>query len=319
MRHICTLFIPLFVCVVVIAGCSGGDSDSPPAQADDWAYLHQQSPGDAPTIRLQLEQPSVPLEDQIFGWLFFRSAEQRYFSLTADHLVDATLEARLSGGIWDDAPTAHGLREVERDFTWLTAAGEEETGSISLEYDHPALQPGVRYYHRVQRVVEPLSRAGSGAPIVQSIGPSQVAQIDIDPWNALSEGSQPTPGVTYITPVALQSPASGAINVSTSAITFVWSATPGANEYVLQVFPSDDPDGRRNPRYQVTLRHEGPGTMNHTFTDTFEPGRRFFWRVGARRSLEARPVNEMLLQRGWLHSAMRSFTTAQAPPPPPGN
>jgi hypothetical protein len=316
MRYMYSCLTPIFVIPLVIAGCSGGDSDSPPARVGDWAYLHQQSPGDAPTIRLQLEQPTVPLEDQIFGWLFFRSPEQRYFSLTADHLVDAVLQSRLAGGIWDDSPRAHGLREVERDFTWLTAAGEEETGSISLEYDHPALQPGVRYYHRVQRVVEPLSRAGSGAPVAQS---AQVAMIDVDPWNALSEGSQPTPGVTYITPVALQSPASGAVDVSTSAITFVWNATPGANEYVLQVFPSDDPDGQRNPRYQVTLREQASGTMNHTFTDTFDPGSRFYWRVGARRALEAHPVNEVLLQRGWLHSAMRSFTTAQAPPPPPSN
>ncbi len=303
--------------VLILGGCGGDDStDAAPVQPGEWAFLHQHAPGDTPTIRLHLQNPSVPLDDQIFAWLFYRSAGQRYFSLTADTLVDSVFEATLPGGIWDDSPRSHGLIERERDFTWITSGGEQETGSISLEYDHPALQPGVRYYHRVQRVVEPMSRAGSGAPLVQS---AQVAQIDIDPWNALSEGSQPTAGVTYITPPALQSPASGAVNQSTSSITFVWGGTTGADEYVLQVFAADDPDGRRNPRYQVTLRQDFSGTMSHTFSDSFEPGTRFYWRVGARKAGEAQPVNELLLQRGWLHSSMRTFTTAQAPPGPPTN
>jgi hypothetical protein len=206
------------------------------------------------------------------------------------------------------------VREVNHEFTWINASGEEETGSIELEYDHPALNPGVRYYHRVQRIVEPVGRAGSGSPLIQS---AQVAQIDIDPWDALSEGSQPTPGVTYISPPVQQSPADGVPNQSTTAITFVWVASQGANEYVLQVFPEDDPSGQRNPRYQVTLRRDFGGTMSHTFEDAFAAGDRFYWRVGARRAGEAQPVNEMLLQRGWLYSSIRSFTTAQAPPPPP--
>lgn len=303
------------IAAVLIAGCSSTDTGSAPEQHGDWAYLHQQAPGAAATIRLRLEQPSIPLEDQIFAWLFYRSAEQRYFSLTANNLVDAVLEARLPGGTWDDSPAARGFIEVNRSFTWIGPTGDQQTGSIDLEFSHPALQPGVRYYHRVQRVVEPMSRAGSGAPIATS----QVATIDIDPWNALSQGSQPTPGVTYFTPPVLQSPSDGAVNQSTTALTFVWGTTVGANEYVLQVFPADDPDGRRNPRYQVTLRQDFGGTMSHTFVDDFAPGARFYWRVGARRSGEAQPVNSLLLQRGWLHSSMRTFTTAQAPPPPPAN
>ena len=299
---------------VVLAGCSATDT-APQQQTADWAYLHQQAPGDAPTIRLQLEQPSIPLQDQIFGWLFYRSAGQRYFSLTANYLVDAVVESRLSGGVWDDSPAAGGLTTLSRDFTWISPAGEQETGTMDLEFNHPALIPGVTYYHRVQRVIEPMSRAGSGAPIATS----QTPTLDIDPWNALSEGSHPTPGVTYLSPPIQQSPSNGAVNQSTAAITFVWGTVVGANEYVLQVFPADDADGRRNPRYQVTLRQDYGGTMNHTFADGFASGTRFYWRVGARRAGEAMPVNELLLQRGWLHSSMRTFTTAQAPPPPPGN
>ncbi len=319
MRHTLSLSVIAIIAVMLVGGCSGTDDGPSPVQPRDWAYLHQQAPGDAPTIRLQLEQPSVPLRDQIFGWLFYRSGQQRYFSLTASHLVGAVLEARLSGGIWDDGPGGHGFVQMVREFTWITPGGDQQTGSISLQFDRPALQPGVRYYHRVQRVVEPMSRAGSGAPIVQSLNPAQVATMTIDPWNALSEGSLPTPGVTYIAPAVLQSPSQGAVNVSTSAITFVWGATTGANEYALQVFPADDPDGVRHPRFQQTFRQEFAGTMSHTITRTFEPGSRFYWRAGARKAGEAQPVNQLLMQRGWLHSSMRTFTTAQAPPPPPGN
>lgn len=310
--------VVITVCAL-LAGCGGSDTQTAPATQGGWAYLHQQAPGDAPTIRLRLQDPSVPLDDQIFAWLFYRSAGQRYFSMTATSLVDALFESRLPGGIWDDSPQARALTQVDREFEWITPGGEQESGSINLEYSHPALNPGVTYYHRVQRVIEPPSRAGSGAPIAQQVGTSQVPLIDIDPWNALSKGSQPTAGVTYLTPPVLHSPGNGALNQSTVAITFTWGTTVGANEYVLQVFPADDPDGRRNPRYQVTIRQEASGTMSHTFTDGFAPGTRFYWRVGARRAGEAQPVNELLLQRGWLHSSMRTFTTAQAPPPPPSN
>lgn len=305
----------LALLTIILAGCDGSNGAPAPGEPDDWAYLHQQAPGDAPTIRLELEQPSVPLPEQIYAWLFFRG-EQQYFSLTADRLVDVSFESRLPGGVWDDSPVGHGFIERRRDFTWISGQGEE-SGSIEVEYNHPALQPGVRYYHRVQRVVEPLERPGS--PITAAVGTAQVAMIEVDPWNALSQGSLPTRGVTYIVPAVLQTPAAGSVNQPTSAITFVWNTTPGADEYVLQVFQSDDPGGQRNPRYQVTLRQDFSGTMNHTFTDNFTPGARFYWRVGARRSGEAQPVNQALLQRGWLFSEMRSFYTAQAPPPPPGN
>ena len=103
------------------------------------------------------------------------------------------------------------------------------------------------------------------------------------------------------------------------SITFSWSSTLGANEYVLQVFTATDPDGERNPRYQEIVRHDFGGTISRTITDSFSPGQRFYWRVGGRRSGEAQPVNGMLAQRGWLFSPMRTFVTAQAPPPPPGN
>ncbi len=317
MRNTC-LPAALIVIAALMAGCSGTD-DGPDTQQGDWAYLHQQTLGAAPTIRLHLDQPSVPLEDQIFGWLFYRSANQRYFSLTARYLVDALFEARLPGGYWDDGPSGEALREIDREFRYTSPIGDEETVSVTVAWDDPALRPGVRYYHRVQRIVEPMARAGSGAPIAQALSPAQTAQIDVDPADALSKGSTPTPGVTYISPPVLQLPRDGTPDRSTTKLSFEWSAAAGADQYVLQVFPSDDPTGERNPSYQKTLRRTATGTMRHTFESALEPGTRFYWRVGARKSGEALPVNQQLLQRGWVYSSMRGFTTAQAPPPPPGN
>lgn len=313
----------MVIAVLLVGGCDavddavGGGTDRAPDGAGDWAYLFQWEPGSEAVIRLQLAQPHIPLRDQIYAWLFYRAEGQRYFSLDASSLVDVWFEPRLS--FWDDRPGASGPFDRSRQFTWLTAAGDQESGSMQFVYYAPAMHPGTRYYHRVQRVVEPMERAGSGAPVTRSaVGTSQVVPlIDVDPWRALSEGSTPTRGVTYFTPPALQSPPHGAQNQSPSAVTFTWSATVGANEYVLQVFPADDPSGERNPRHQVTRRQDTTGTMSETIHGDFPGSSRFYWRVGARRAGDPLPVNGQLRQRGWLFSEMRSFVTAPAPPPTP--
>ncbi|GEM_PF-3383542 len=286
------------------------------------SHLFQAAPGEQAVIRVEVDNRSIPLADQVFAWLFFRSDGQQNFSPLAQNLVGAVMESRLPGGVWDDAPQFE-TAEITRDFTWINAAGEEEDGSIEVLYNDPALQPGHRYYHRVQRVIEPPERAGSGAPIATSqISPAQVVLdepvLEVDPPRALGEASRPTSGVTYFTPPVLSSPEDGALNQSTSSITFTWNSTVGANEYILQVFPEDDPDGVRVPRYQATIRRDTSGTMFYTINDTFAASERFYWRVGARRSGEPLPETGQLRQRGWLFSNIRSFTTALAPPPPPG-
>ncbi|MGI5818184.1 MAG: hypothetical protein ACOX9R_08810 [Armatimonadota bacterium] len=304
--------------VVAVAGGSS-TTDAPKAVQ---SHLYQQAPGDQAVIRVSVGQSTLPLRDQIFAWLFFRSDGQPVFSLMAQNLVGAVFEARLPGGIWDDSPEFQSY-EVERDFTWIGPAGDEEDGSIELLFHAFALQPGHTYYHRVQRVVEPPARAGSGAPIATGqVSPAQVVLDDpelvVDPPSARAEGSKSTAGVTYFTPPVLQGPEDGSQNQSTSSITFTWQHTTGANEYILQVFPEDDPDGARAPRYQAQVRQDTSGTMFHTINDTFASSSRFYWRVGARRSGEALPENGRI-GRGWLFSNIRTFTTAAAPPPPPGS
>ena len=320
------MFLPGAIIVILaalIGGCSSFEdntSDGAPQHQGEWAYLHQREAGAPATIRLRMQQPYVPMKEQIFAWLFYRSADQRYFSLDASRLVDVWYESTLPGGNWDDAPTARGPFERSRDFTWRTSAGEQETVSTQFLFFAPALQPGQRYYHRVQRVVEPLQRAGTGAPVASSAGisPAQfVPFLHVDPPRALSEGSTPTRGVTYLTPPGLQEPPAGAVDQSTHRLRFTWTGTVGANEYVLQVFPADDWGGQRNPLYQVITRHEMPVTISETIDGDFPPGRRFYWRVGARRAGDPLPFNEQLGRAGWLFSEMRTFTSAASPPSPP--
>lgn len=304
----------------VVAVANGSSTEDAPKGVR--AHLFQHAPGDEAVIRVSVADSTLPLDDQIFAWLFYRSDGQQNFSLLAQNLVGAVLESRLPGRVWDDGPQ-FGTYEVEREFTFITAEGEEEDGSIELLFHDFALQAGHTYYHRVQRVIEPPQRAGSGAPITtDQIGTAQEELddpvLEVDPADALAEGSRPTSGVTYFTPPILQSPEDGAQNQSTNQVTFTWNATLGANEYVLQVFPEDDPDGLRAPRYQATIRRDTSGTMFHTINDTFDSSSRFYWRVGARRAGEPLPENGRLNQRGWLFSDIRAFETAAAPPPPPG-
>ncbi|MGD9494839.1 MAG: hypothetical protein AB7Y46_00885 [Armatimonadota bacterium] len=306
----------------VVAVASGPSTTDGPVGVT--SHLFQQAPGDEAVIRVHVPARNIPLRDQIFAWLFFRSDGQQFFSMTPSNLVGFVDEARLPNGIWDDQAAFGGPFEVEAEFTWLGADGDEEEGTIELLYYHLALQAGHTYYHRVQRVVEPPTRAGSGSPVTTTglMGPQQVITepptMSVDPESALSEGSRPTDGVTYFTPAVLQSPENGAQNQSTRSITFAWNATVGANEYLLQVFPEDDPDGRRNPEFQVQIRRETTGVISQEINFDFAPNSRFFWRVGARRSGEPLPETGRLNQRGWLFSEIRSFSTPIAPPSPPG-
>jgi len=304
----------------VVAVASGQATTDAPVGVE--SHLFQQAPGDEALIRVSVPSRTVPLREQIHAWLFFRGDGQQFFSLIPENLVAIIDESRLPGGIWDDSPAFSGPFDVSLTWTYIDPEGDEEDIDLDAEFIHPQLQAGHTYYHRVQRVVDPPSRAGSGAPITTAgVGPAQITvnyELDVDPASALSEGSRPTNGVTYFTPPILSSPEDGASNQSTSQITFTWNSTLGANEYILQVFPEDDPDGRRNPDFQITKRQDTSGTLFETINFSFDPSSRFYWRVGARRSGEALPENGRLNQRGWLFSGIRTFTTAAAPPPPPG-
>ncbi len=288
------------------------------------AHLFQQSPGDEAVIRLRVRNSWVPLSEQVHGWLFFRAAGTPSLMLSPENLVGVVGESRLPGNVWDDYAATVADMTVTYGFQYFDETGDQQDGDVDIEYNHPGLSPGITYYYRVQRITDPEYRAGSGAPIAQQVRPSQQQQfvtptIDVDPPESLGDGSAPTNPVTYFAPVVLQSPENGSQNQSTSSITFTWNTTLGANEYLLQVFPEDDPDGLRNAQYQSpVLRQETAGAMHYTISASFAPNTRFYWRVGARKSGEVAPIVGLGNLSGWLLSSVRSLTTAVAPPPPPG-
>ncbi len=316
-RHTLTVLAALGLLFGVVEVATGPASDDAPVGVT--SHLFQHAPGDEAVIRIHVPDRPIPLDEQVFAWLFFRADGQQNFSLSPANLVGFVDESRLPNNVWDDHSAFAGDIEVEMEFDYITGDGDEETIDVDLLYHHWSLDPGHTYYHRVQRIVEPVERAGSGAPIATAgLSPAQLEPptISIEPGDAQSDGSAPTDGVTYFTPPVLQSPENGAQNQSTSSITFTWNSTLGANEYILQVFPQDDPNGQRVPVYQVELRQDTSGTMFTTIDTGFNSEARYYWRVGARRSGEARPV--CYDREGWLFSEIRTFLTAQAPPPPPG-
>jgi len=288
------------------------------------ANLYQQSPGDEAVIRIHVPNQWVPLTEQIHGWLFFRKEGTPSLALSPENLVGVVDESRLPGNVWDDYPESVADLQIAYGFIYYNEEGEQEDGDVDIVYNHPPLEEGSTYYYRVRRITEPQYPAGSGAPITaQQVGTQQQVfvepSIDVDPYDALSEGSAPTNPVTYFNPTILQSPDDGAQNQSTTSITFTWDGARGANEYLLQVFPDDDPDCLRNAVHQSPVMRQGTaGTMHWTIDANFTANSRFYWRVGARRSGEAEPVNGFGNQTGWLFSSTRSFRTAVAPPPPPG-
>ena len=318
MKSTTKLIAALAAILGVAAVATGDHSAGPPKNVS--ARLFQQTPGDEAVIRVRVPSRSIPLTDQVFAWLFFRQAGQQNFPLSADNLVAIWPEPKLPNQVWDDRAATRADIEFAGNYTYIDPEGDEEDVDVDITYNHPPLLAGGTYYYRVQRVVTPEHRAGSGAPITTSqIGPAQVfepATLDVDPIDALSEGSKPTNPVTYFSPVTLQAPAAGANNQLTTSITFMWTTTLGANQYVLQVFPEDDPNGLRAPDYEIQQRRDASGTMTQTITANFAPNSRFYWRVGARREGEALPMTGNL--EGWLFSETRTFTTAVAPPPPPG-
>ncbi len=283
--------------------------------------LFQSSPGDVAAIRVSVQRGTLPIDPGILAWLFYRASGSGSAEFPPDSLVGRVIGERLPGSVWDDGPEAIPPLEVSEDLPYTTAIGTGGSVEVDVTINHQALEAGQTYQHCVQWVTEPrLAAAGTGVASPASTGLHPITSVAsvfrVQPPEALSSCSDATAPLTYFTPPSLQMPSDGAQNQSTSSLTFRWSSTAGADEYVVQVFPEDDPDGIRTPRYSVAVDESNAGTMSRTISDSFASSSRFYWRVGARRSGEARPENGRLNQRGWLFSDIRTFTTAAAPPPP---
>ncbi|MEI6500155.1 MAG: hypothetical protein WCP21_03905 [Armatimonadota bacterium] len=272
------------------------------------SQLVQAAPGLAPLVRVRLKLPAD--QDTIHGWLVYRAPSATTCPVEAAHLVDM-----LTGSIssYSDDPTRNDLtQDMRMSFQYLSG-GSLKSASVTATFNHPAMTPGVRYFHRVKPIIDPAVASGLAQVIV-------TPAITGKPASVLAGKPSNTSGpVTFFSPPLQLTPVNGQANLPPSEITFNWQKSVGANEYVVQVFSDSDPQGLLAPVFSSPLVNAtGTSSLGTTITGPFATGTAYYWRVGARQSGDPlAPLNLQTGQSGWLYSTMRNFTTAVAPPPPP--
>lgn len=290
--------------IPLIIGCSGSDKD--PGVESKGAHLYQVSPGDEPVIRMGWTS-NIPDPSQVIAWLIYRG-ENTTPTAERQSLTDVVDARRLP--LYED--TRAGAMQVtfERQFTYMHF-GSQETGSLSVTYDRPALAPGRRYYYRARRVV----RTRESAP---PIATAQATDFQLDPWSALGDASVPQGPVTYILPAAPSLPSHGASTVDPRLVTFRWNTTAGADAYQVRVYDNVQATGQ--PVVVSPTQHPVGASGQWTYDTGGRAGglrgnTTYYWVVGARRAAEAPPTCGP--ESGWLKSAVRQFRTATLPPPAP--
>ncbi|MGE5531832.1 MAG: hypothetical protein ACM3VW_06945 [Bacteroidota bacterium] len=300
---------------------ANGDTTATPSEITS-CFLFQDAPGIAPQVELDFNTPGNA-RDATHGFLIFRAANNAQFPAVARYLID--MFSGLVSSYTDD-PTRNDVTEDQEilfQFKDVENQGELTDGSVTASYNHTPLVAGERYFYRIRRITDPLAPPGSNPPIGTAQVTPVVPVITADPdERVLTDPSNTCGPVTFFT-VPLQSlPTNGASNLpTTTGITFSWQTTVGANEYIVEVFPSTDPDGLLLPVLQSTvLRSTGSTIMSTVINGPFSSNTTYYWRVGARQSSDPnKPVNKQTGKQGFLYSTMRSFSTAISPPPPPGS
>ena len=325
---------------VVLGLVSLGQTSNEQTAPRGITFLHQAAMGEQPEIRYQFPKP-----DKFWGHLLFRGFTAG-FPATAPWMVQASgnPNGQETISFMDDTAGEEPQQTLAINVTFLDLTAqppEYANETVTLTWAHPSLEAGTTYWHRVSRVTDPAFPPGTGAPI--STGGVTTAQANPQPnpdneidstyeFPMISQPSAPAGPVTYILPPAPQSPTNGSDSQSTSELTFVWRQTTGADEYVVQVFPSNDPLGTGSPIFQSPpQRPTGTGNMNFTWNVSagdLVSGTNYWWRVGARRASEVNtksgqgvPVcgQGSTLVRGYVLSDMFGFTTAGEPPNPPSS
>ena len=311
-----------------MVGTNGNVVSEPPQPI---SYLHQSAMGDIPVIRVEFATL-----DKAHGHLLFRG-HSAGFPADAPYLVEVS--AAPNGveriKVMDDQPQAIIQQTRVITVNFRNEDGEPDTEDVDIDWTHPALIPGQTSYHKMRRVVKPAFPPGTNPPLGQTGGTDNVMQ---DPTNTIDSGhefpmiSQPSPvtgPVTYILPPPLLSPPTNAGAQNMASIIFEWSPSGGADEYMVEVFDSSDPNGLGQPIFRRTeIRPRGAISISETWqpaTGDLQPNSVYYWRVGARKSLEIGKRgqgsprvgfggNEL---SGWVLSVMRSFQTTAKPPDPP--
>lgn len=288
--------------------------------------LAQSRPGADPVVRLTVKTGQSAL-DKTHGWLIFRAANNPNFPAIAAYLIDAISGRKLPEDTYTDDPfDFRVVEDFEITFQYLEQ-DDLQDATVTVNYNDFPMTRGTRYFYRVRRCIEPLTRPGENPPLAtgqirtrqqQQPQPTEPS-IETDPDDrVLSTPSNAVGPITFFTPPTLSAPANGAQSVPTDAVTFTWQPTLGANEYQVELFPADDPDGLRAPILQsVIVRDTGAAVLTATIRN-LQPGTTYWWRVGARQSGDpVRPLNMMTGVKKFLYSEMRTFTTVIGPPPIP--
>jgi len=311
----------------IVSIAAGGNWTSNPGTTVI-SYLSQSGMGATPVIRVQYAKP-----DKANGHLLFRG-EYAGFPPDAPYLVEVSAMSGVEPlPFMDDVPDAQEQQDLTITVAFVDESGEWTTETVDVTYSHPPLVEGQAYFHRLRRVSKPQLPPGSNPPVG-----TQGQHVQQDPDNTIdqssdfpmiSEPSNLAGPVTYITPSQvfpfemLQNP--------NGPIIFEWTLTTGADEYMLEVFPVTDPGGIHSPVFRKTgIRPIGSANQIFTWTPAsgdLDVDSVYFWRVGARNSLEAtdRPRGQGIPRvglgentiRGYVLSKMLSFQTAPIIPPWP--
>ncbi len=329
--------VVLLGALLVLSGCGGGDDenggDTGAGTTAISSGLSQATCGANPTVLLVTQTSQTGL-DATHGWVIYRDANNPYFPATPTNIIDVFQGRALPSNTYSDGPyLTQYVEDAGFTYTYLSADGEEQA-TVTAAYNHYAMTPGARYYYAIQRIIDPLYRAGYNPPNVtrQALVSVQQAaspvtpelRVEVDSGQPLSEVSAHFGPVTFFTPPLQSSPYNGTPNQVVTNVRFTWQSSVGADTYNVELFGPNDTQGRAGPYWTSGhIQSGGAGTVMSTsyyMADAgagLTPATTYYWRVGARASGDAAyPSNRDLGKVGWLYSAMRSFSTAAGPPAP---
>jgi len=334
------------------------------------AYLAQTAPGAPPVIRLHIPRGAIPDASHIWVYVVHRSLIPQggqygaaWFNPTAETAIDVEENPRIE---YYDDDAVDRVIEVDLTRRFITpgtgggggggGGGTEETFAITGTINHRALQDGVTYFYRLQRVTDPnflpgenppegttgtqgvASRGfgrtpGKGLAGISGLGEALFgrqavpvvfapATLTADRQDVMSEPSRPIGPVTYLQPPLQLAPDDEDKNQTTTNIRFTWYPSPGANEYRVDIFPANDPGTLGNPIFMsppIVSNATGNKVIPFALQGVnLERGKRFYWRIGARKRDELSPICDALPNaKGYLWSTIRWFETAISPPGTP--
>lgn len=296
--------------ILGITATALGNQNNTPPTAD--ALVFQQAPGNEPVIRVNIHRSNLPDAESTHAYLLFRGATAGFVT------TPAALVALVEGGhvnfIEDDTSVLFDI-EVNGQFTFFDAQGEEEDGTYDVSYNHFPVVAGNTYYYKLKRVVDPWRPQ---IPVAEQADDPVDPTIEVDPADALTEASEPTNPVTFSEPVdsGQMLPSGTSVPINPSNPTFIWNPTLGADQYQVQIY--NDPLLTQLLISSPVITWTGQTQLSYQFTNLTLPGDQvLYWVVASRTSGEVNPQCQVgATTVPWVLSSKVNFRTVQLPPNP---